>query len=133
MNGWYGFDLDGTLAHYDGWHGPTHVGAPVLRMVDRLKAMLAEGKTCRIFTARVFPIMLIMPDDTLHFEGSSTRQGDAESSAHAIRAWCMEHLGRVLPITCVKDYGMIELYDDRAKQVIPNTGVLVEEMVKETA
>lgn len=32
------------------------------------------------------------------------------------------HIGRVLPITNIKDYQMIELWDDRAVQVIPNTG-----------
>ena len=25
--GWYGFDLDGTLAKYDGWKGIDHIGA----------------------------------------------------------------------------------------------------------
>jgi hypothetical protein len=36
----------------------------------------------------------------------------------------------VLPITNVKDYGMYELWDDRAKQVVPNTGVAVEDQVQ---
>ena len=27
--GWYGFDLDGTLAKYDGWKGIDHIGEPV--------------------------------------------------------------------------------------------------------
>lgn len=39
-----------------------------------------------------------------------------------IESWCVEHIGHKLPITNVKDYGMIELWDDRAVQVIPNTG-----------
>jgi hypothetical protein len=40
----------------------------------------------------------------------------------AIGDWCEEHIGVRLPITCTKDYGMVELWDDRAVQVIPNTG-----------
>lgn len=50
--GWIGVDLDGTLAHYDGWKGPEHIGAPIPAMVERVKAWLAEGKEVRISTAR---------------------------------------------------------------------------------
>lgn len=28
-----------------------------------------------------------------------------------------------------KDYAMIELYDDRVKRVVPNKGILVEDLV----
>lgn len=35
---------------------------------------------------------------------------------------CEKHFGEVLPITCVKDLGMVELYDDRAVTVQKNTG-----------
>ena len=31
-------------------------------------------------------------------------------------------LGVTLAVTCVKDYGMVELWDDRAVQVVMNTG-----------
>lgn len=56
--------------------------------------------------------------------------GDPNGVAHRdvplvrahIERWCLEHIGIVLPVTNVKDYGMIELWDDRAVQVIPNTG-----------
>ena len=34
----------------------------------------------------------------------------------------MEHIGRRLIVTCVKDYEMIELWDDRAVAVEFNTG-----------
>jgi hypothetical protein len=40
----------------------------------------------------------------------------------AIDAWCLEHLGRTLEVTAIKDYGMLQLWDDRCVQVIPNTG-----------
>ena len=39
-----------------------------------------------------------------------------------IQAWCLEHVGEVLPVTPAKDYDRVELWDDRAVQVIPNTG-----------
>ena len=54
-SGWYGFDLDGTLAKYDGWKGIEHIGEPVKPMVDLIKRMHAEGKVVKILTARVAP------------------------------------------------------------------------------
>jgi hypothetical protein len=39
-----------------------------------------------------------------------------------IQVWCMKHIGKLLPVTNCKDYAMVELWDDRAVQVIPNTG-----------
>lgn len=103
--GWIGVDLDGTLAEYDGWKGVEHIGQPVPAMVGRVLKWLAEGREVRIMTARV--------------------SGPLESAAAAlapIQAWCAEHIGVVLPVTNVKDYAMIELWDDRAVQVVPNTG-----------
>lgn len=110
MNGWIGVDLDGTLAVYDGWRGPKHVGAPVERMVRRVREWLADGLDVRIMTARVC--------------GADGR--DVSEVRESIERWCLEHLGRVLPVTNEKDYGMVELWDDRAVQVIPNTGIRVD-------
>lgn len=39
-----------------------------------------------------------------------------------IEEWCRKHIGEVLPVVCTKDFGMVELWDDRCVQVIPNTG-----------
>lgn len=100
--GWIGVDLDATLAHYDGWKGVDHIGEPVLPMLNRVKEWLADGQEVRIFTARAY--------------------GDRPEAIAPIAAWCAYHIGQVLPITCVKDFNMIELWDDRAVQVIPNTG-----------
>ena len=108
MNGWIGVDLDGTLAVYDDWRGVEHIGEPIAPMVERVKAWIAEGVDVRIFTARVY----------------------GEGRAHAIspiERWCIEHIGCELPVTCTKDYGMVELWDDRAVQVIPNTGIPLRE------
>lgn len=40
----------------------------------------------------------------------------------AIHSWCKQYIGQALAVTCVKDYRMFELWDDRAVQVEPNTG-----------
>ena len=103
MSGWIGVDLDGTLAEYGGWQGPDHIGAPVPAMVERVRRWLAEGREVRIFTARV-------------------AQNAPFSVHYAIEQWCEKHLGQKLPVTHEKDYGMVELWDDRCVQVVPNTG-----------
>lgn len=109
MSGWIGVDLDGTLAQYDGWKGPNHIGPPVPKMVARVKKWLADGWEVRIFTARV----------------STPDARERDSVIAAINSWCRVNFGQVLPITNVKDYGMVELWDDRAVQVEQNTGVAV--------
>lgn len=109
MTGWIGVDLDGTLASYSGWKSETQIGEPVPAMVAKVKRALALGWEVRIMTARV-----------------STRDPE---ELHAVRSailtWCIQHLGVGLEVTCVKDYAMVELWDDRAVQVTPNTGEFV--------
>lgn len=106
--GWIGVDLDGTLAHYDGWVSATHIGHPVPAMAERVRGWISAGIDVRIFTARVGP------------------QGRAEEDVETIRAhiqdWTERHFGARLVVTNAKDFGMVELWDDRAVQIIPNTG-----------
>jgi hypothetical protein len=104
MGAWIGVDLDGTLAEYNPHVGTTSIGNPVPAMVDRVKAWIGNGQTVKIFTARVC---------------------DGEKSRDAIEKWCEEHIGQKLEITNVKDYGMIELWDDRVVRVKTNTGEVV--------
>lgn len=106
--GWIGVDLDGTLATYDHWRGVRHIGEPVGPMVERVKAWRAEGREVRIMTARV----------GIH----AARRGELGIAEQTIQAWCKEHLGEVLEVTCVKDLTMSELWDDRAVRVEKNTG-----------
>lgn len=106
-DGWIGVDLDGTLAYYDEWRGIGHIGEPIPAMVERVKVWLAEGREVRIFTARV--------SQHEHDEICRAVRGFIES-------WCQKHIGQVLPVTNIKDYDMIELWDDRAVQVEKNTG-----------
>lgn len=108
--GWIGVDLDGTLAFYDGWKGCDHVGAPIGGMLFRVKKWLADGRRVKIFTARVST------------DGSVRRDLEAARSRLAITEWCLTHIGEALPITCMKDYAMVELWDDRAVQVVANKG-----------
>lgn len=112
-SGWVGVDLDGTLAKYGGWSGPTTIGAPIKPMVEKVKQMLKQGITVKIFTARVWT------------DGSPLRNIEVELSRKAIEKWCEEHIGQKLEITNVKDFAMIELYDDRAWRVETNTGKVI--------
>ena len=105
MNGWIGVDLDGTLAYHGDWQGSTHVGEPIPLMLERVKKWLSEGIEVRIMTARV----------------ASTSHG-REEAREAIKAWCKEHVGIELEVTSEKDYGMIELWDDRSVSIEFNTG-----------
>jgi len=52
---------------------------------------------------------------------------DVEGIRELIQKWCEEHLGQVLPVTHEKDHKMIELWDDRCRQVIKNTGRFIDE------
>jgi len=126
MSGWIGVDLDGTLAHYDGWRGPEHIGEPIPEMVARVKTWLAEGRDVRIFTGRIAPSVL-QRLETGAAAPSDQDISDAQQSATAIGEWSLKHLGRRIPITCVKDFNLLELWDDRAVQVEKNTGRRIED------
>lgn len=106
--GWIGVDLDGTLAHYSGWKGELHIGEPIPAMVERVKRWLADGAyAVKIFTARVAE-----PDPD-----------DRAEIVNAVQKWLVERCGLPpLEVTNVKDYAMVELWDDRAVRVLPNTG-----------
>lgn len=121
--GWVGVDLDGTLAHYDGWVSANHIGEPIPAMLSLVKRWLSEGIDVRIFTARVF-YPQVDDVDTVFGDGQAyyARRVEARQSEHAIEEWCRKHIGQELPVTCTKDYNMVELYDDRAVQVLTNTG-----------
>lgn len=99
--GWIGVDLDGTLAEYDHWRGSRHIGAPITKMVNRIRQWIAAGRRVRIFTARV---------------------AEADFDPGVIHEWLAGCGLPPLPVTNIKDMHMIQLWDDRAIQVIKNTG-----------
>lgn len=109
--GWIGVDLDGTLAYYDKWQGIDQIGEPIGPMVARVKRWLANGADVRIFTARVAEKSEVKRYAVIAF----------------IYVWCLKHLGQVLPVTNCKDFDMVELWDDRCVQVVPNTDLTVAE------
>ena len=130
--------MDGTLTEWDGvWRGPSYIGAPIARTVRRVKHWLNQGKDVRIFTARVYvgprpsawDAAAKTPWDSAVRQWS-TRYNEAALCRTAIDAFCLKQFGRALPITCEKDYHMVLLLDDRAQQVVPNTGALVQEELR---
>lgn len=96
QTGWIGVDLDGTLARYDGWISPDHIGEPIPIMLERVKQWIADGIIVKIFTARC---------------------GIPEQVA-PIAAWLEKYGIGGLEITNVKDFSMMELWDDRAVRVL---------------
>lgn len=116
--GWVGVDLDGTLARVDyGMSYDGTIGPPVPAMLERVKRWLSEGVEVRIVTARVAEPIQRWDG----YEHPDYAAGVAEQRA-LIDAWCLQHVGQVLPVTAQKDYAMIELWDDRAVAVEHNTG-----------
>lgn len=107
--GWIGVDLDGTLAEYHsgGKYDATVIGKPIPAMVNRVKAALRQGYNVTVLTARM------------------VGYGGESKVAEAIRQWTLKHIGTALEATCIKDPGMIELWDDRAVGVESNTGKLL--------
>lgn len=105
-DGYISVDLDGTLAMYDGWQGPHHIGPPIPAMEKRIHNWLADGWEVRICTARA---------------------SQAEQIP-VVEEWLVAHGFPKLKVVNYKDYGMIQLWDDRCVQVIPNTGMPAVEM-----
>ena len=114
-SGWVGVDLDGTLAHYDGWNGGT-IGEPVATMLERVAGWIAQGLEVRIFTARV------AASGMTKWNGEVDSDEFADQQRKMIQDWTERHLGARLPVTATKDFRMLELWDDRAVSVQINTG-----------
>ncbi len=98
---WIGVDLDGTLARADSWRGMGHVGEPVPLMMRRVLAWREKGLKVKVVTARA---------------------GDPVGLA-AAKAWLEARGLGDLEVTDRKDFGMVELWDDRAIQVVHNAGI----------
>lgn len=126
---WVGVDLDGTLAQYEGWVHHKHVGEPVPTMIEHVKAIRAQGTEVRVFTARVYPLNMCVENAEVRYPIGFLQDENhmrAIESVRAIQDWCLLHIGEVLPVTNIKDYGMTLLLDDRAIGIIPNTGARVD-------
>lgn len=124
MAGKWLVDLDGTLVKWDGvWRGPEHIGEPIQPMIDRVKMWLAQGRQVVIFTARAYPLGIDRFFVDMSDEAYEARVCEASKAVLAIKKWAVQTFGKELPVTCWKDYNAVEVWDDRAVQLIPNTGV----------
>lgn len=101
--GWFGIDLDETLAFYSGPAGNTPIGPAILEIMVIAKRWLREGKDVRLFTARA---------------------GFA-NEVPKIEAWLLEHELQDMQITNVKSHGMVILLDDKAREIVGNTGIII--------
>lgn len=97
--GWIGVDLDGTLAFWPPLDGQ-QIGEAIPAMLQRVNGWIAQGVEVRIFTARACD----------------------HDQVVAIAEWLSEHDLPALAITNIKDYAMLELWDDRAVHVQRNVG-----------
>lgn len=110
---WIGVDFDGTLATYYGWAAPDQLGEPVPAIQQLVREWLEAGEDVRIFTAR-----------------GSLNEEDRKKAYPAMEEWCLRHLGKVLPITNIKDVGCKLIVDDRAVQCERNTGRILGNIQK---
>lgn len=100
--GWTGYDLDGTLAKTGKGNA---IGDPIQPMLDRLRADLRAGKSVKIVTARAANPKAIP----------------------AVKRWLAKQGLPDLEVTNEKDHRMQVLYDDKARHVISNTGIVADD------
>lgn len=104
------FDLDGTLAQSG--MGGGQIGPPIPGdALNTFQQLIRAGVPVKIITARVSP------------RTSSDPQGETQR----IQQWLYENFGQVIPVQADKDHNMIQLFDDKAKEVEPGTGAIDEE------
>jgi hypothetical protein len=78
-------------------------------MVQRIRKWIEQGVEVRIFTARA-SVPELIPE---------------------VEDWCLKHIGYRLIVTNRKDFGTIEIWDDRAVRVKPNLGVVDNSYVED--
>ena len=100
-------DLDGTLAHYDSWKGIDHIGPVVPEVANAMELAQREGADIWIFTSRV------------------SDPADAEQAGKVVHNWLVKNNFQFEGITAVKHKFFTEFWDDRAVQVIRNSGMFV--------
>jgi hydroxymethylpyrimidine pyrophosphatase-like HAD family hydrolase len=110
MKGHIDVDLDGTLAFYNGWNPDGSIGDPIPGMVEKIKEKRRQGVPIHIFTARAF-----------------SGNKDRDEQIARIKKWCRNVFREEFHVTAEKDLGTMEIWDDRAKQVMKNTGKFVGE------
>lgn len=108
----YAVDWDGTMVEYHGFKGAMIYGAPIPRMVARVKKWIDEGHEILIFTARV---------SVEH--GLQTVKQESDTIQFALREMGLPPL----QITANKYARISEFWDDRAMGLERNTGNVRDE------
>ena len=114
---WWGFDVDKTAFVDEGGTRGGVIGEPIMPIIRRIKHFLRTGRKVNIVTARVHPSE---PD----------REEQVLTVSRALDAVLGPEMASKIGIRSDKDRHMIDLYDDRAMQVIPNKGILVREELR---
>lgn len=105
-------DLDATLAHGMVPYDPKRIGPPIPLMVKFVQRLLKKGKKVVILTARL--------------NSKAHTPAQLKYTRRLIGAWTKKYIGQRLPSTAEKHPMMSAIYDDKARQVIPNTGKIVK-------
>lgn len=101
----YYVDLDGTLAYYERWGAEGDIGEPIPIMKNWISYWLSKGIEIVIFTARAYK----------------------QEHIDNIRKWLiLNGLPIDLRITNVKGLDCSMILDDKAREVISNTGQIVD-------
>ena len=108
---WIGVDFDGTLAYsIKNRKSPYSLGKPIFTMVNRVKDWISKGYTVKILTARMNKI------------SSTGKPRNLDIMKSKLEAWCLKYIGTKLECTSSKDGFMEVLWDDRAVNIIEDTG-----------
>jgi len=100
----YYVDLDGTLAYYERWENEGNIGEPIENIKNKVLQWINNGIIIKIFTARAY----------------------CEENKKYIRKWLLLNgLPINLEITNIKGIDCDLIFDDRAREVIINTGIIV--------
>ena len=101
----YYIDLDGTLAYYERWGEKGEIGEPVPLIKNWIRYWLYKGIEIVVFTARAY----------------------SQENIKRVRTWLiMNGLPADLKITNIKGLDCDLLFDNNAREVINNTGQIVD-------
>jgi hypothetical protein len=116
-------DFDGTLAEDTGWKGYRHLGAPIPKMITKVKKWLANGDKVVVHTARL--------TWTTESPYNPTEEGlDRQGIVNLLEAWLEKNVGGKLPIINEK-HGEGRMYDDWGRHIVRNTGMTSTELILE--
>jgi hypothetical protein len=106
-------DWDGTLVMYHGWKGAGVYGAPIPKMVARVRKWIAQGHEVIIFTSRAS--VEHNPADVIE---------NLQTIDVALRGMKLPQL----EVTANKYTRITEFWDDRGVRVERNTGKYCEDL-----